>query len=123
MSEKHIENSTNEKILETQEESEEDDELIFTFFFKDEIVSWAKTQLYSYLKEIHTAIGKKRKGYGRKLLFHIEKTAKEHGATTMKARYDECCSDEAAGFFRDMRYVLKPVESDSPGFLEATKKL
>jgi GNAT superfamily N-acetyltransferase len=126
MSEKHLENSTNEKILETQEESEEDDELIFRFFVSGEIVSWAKTQLYSYLEEIHTAIGEKNKGYGRKLLSHIEKNAKAHGATAMKISDNDSCSDEASGFFRSMGYglkPLKPIKNDSPRFLELTKRL
>src|SRR5271157_4089070 len=99
MSEKHLENFANERILETQEESEEDDEVTLRFFVNGKIVSWAKTQLYSYLEEIHTAIEEKRKGYGRKLLSHIEKNAKAHGATMMKA-YCDPCSEEAAGFFR-----------------------
>jgi hypothetical protein len=88
MSEKHLENFANERILETQEESEEDNEVTFRFLVNGKIVSWAKTQLYSYLEEILTAIGEKRKGYGRKLLSHIEKNAKAHGATTMKAYGD-----------------------------------
>jgi ribosomal protein S18 acetylase RimI-like enzyme len=82
-----------------------------------------KTQLYSYLEEIHTAIGEKRKGYGRKLLSHIEKNAKAHGATTMKAYYYDSCSEEAVGFFKSMGYRLKPIEKDAPRFLEATKRL
>jgi hypothetical protein len=61
MNEKLLENSADEEILETQEESEEDDELIFRFFVNGEIVSWAKTLLYSYLKEIHTELEKKVK--------------------------------------------------------------
>jgi hypothetical protein len=111
MSEKHLENSTNENMLETQEESEEDDELIFRFFVNGEIVSWAKTQLYNYLEEIHTVIGEKHNGYG---------------ATTMKTYYSDSCSNEAAGFFRSMSYGLKPlklIENDLPRFLELTKRL
>jgi len=123
MSKKHLENSICEKILETQEESEEDDELIFSFFVNGELVSWAKTQLYSSLKEIHTAIGEKHKGYARKLLSHIEKNAKVHGATTMKAYYYNSCNEEAAGFFRSMGYGPKPIENDAPRFLELTKRL
>jgi GNAT superfamily N-acetyltransferase len=123
MSKRYLENSTNEKILETQEESEEDDEMIIRFFVDGEIVSWAKTLLYSYLKEIHTAIGEKHKGYGRKLLSHIEKNAKAHGATTMKAYYDDSCKEEAAVFFRSMGYGLKPVENDVPRFSELIKRL
>ncbi len=123
MSEKHLENSAKEEILEAQEESEEDDEVTFRFFVNGEIVSWAKTLLYSYLKEIHTAIGEKHKGYCRKLVSHIEKIAKAHGATTMKTGYNDSCSDEAAGFFRSMGYGLKPIENDALRFLEVTKKL
>lgn len=111
MSQKHIENSKNEEIIETQEESEEDDEVTFRFFVNGEIVSWAKTLLYSYLKEIHAAIGEKRKGYGRKLLSYIEEIAKTHGATAIKACYADSGSDEAPVFFRSMGYVLNPVEN------------
>jgi GNAT superfamily N-acetyltransferase len=125
MSKKHLEKFANENILETQEESEEDDELIFRFFVNGEIVSWAKTQLYSNLEEIHTAIGEKHKGYGTKLLSHIEKNAKAHGATAMKIYYNDSCSDEAAGFFRSMGYGLQPlktIKDDSQRFLELTKR-
>ncbi len=123
MTEKHLENSKHEEIIETQEESEEDDEVTFRFFVNGKLVSWAKTLLYSYLEEIHTAIGEKRKGYGRKLLSHIEKNAKAHGATAMKTCYYDSCNYEAAGFFRSMGYGLKPIENDAPRFLELTKRL
>lgn len=93
------------------------------FFVNGEIVSWAKTILYSYLEEIHTAIGEKRKGYGRKMLSQLEKIAKVHGATTMKICYYDSCSDEALGFFRSMGYGLKPIENGAPRFSEATKRL
>jgi N-acetylglutamate synthase-like GNAT family acetyltransferase len=113
----------NEKIVETQIESEEDDEMIFTFFVDGKIMSWAKTLLYSYLEEIHTVRKKKREGYGQKLLDYLEKNAKAHGATTMKADY--CCSysDEAAGFFRSMGYERLPIKTKAPVFLVLTKRL
>jgi ribosomal protein S18 acetylase RimI-like enzyme len=123
MSKENLEYSANEAIVETQEESEDDDEVTFRFFVNGEIVSWAKTLLYSYLKEIHSAVGEKRKGYGGKLLSHIEKAAMEHGATAMKACFVVSCSSEAVGFFRSMGYGLKPIEKDAPRFLEFTKKL
>ncbi len=53
--EKQMKDAMNEQIVETQEESEEDDEITFTLLVDGKIVSWAKTLLYSYLKEIHTA--------------------------------------------------------------------
>ncbi len=103
--------NVDEKIVETQEESEEDDELIFTLFVDGKIVSWAKTLLYSYLEEIHTTRKEKRNGYGRKLLAYIEKNARAHGATAMKAGYSCLCTDEAVGFFRSMGYDCKPIET------------
>lgn len=122
MNEKHSENAAIE-IVETQEESEEDDEITLRLFANGEIVSWAKTLLYSFLKEMHTACGEKRKGYGRKLLVYIEKNAKAHGATTMKTGDIDPCSDEAIGFFRSMDYGLRPIENYATKFFEGTKRL
>ena len=123
MSENHLYNSTNEEILETQEESEEDDEIVFNLFANEKLVSWAKTLLYSLLKEIHTAKPEKRKGYGRKLLAHIEKNAKEHGATPMKTGEIDPCNHEAIGFFISMGYEPKPIEDDETGLLEGIKRI
>jgi ribosomal protein S18 acetylase RimI-like enzyme len=123
MNEKHPENAAIEEIVETQEESEQDDEIILRLFADGEIVSWAKTLLYSFLEEIHTASGEKHKGYGRKLLAYMEKNAKAHGATAMKTIGIDPCNDEAIGFFRSMGYRLRPIENDATGFLEGTKRL
>jgi GNAT superfamily N-acetyltransferase len=96
-------------IVETQEESEQEDEIILTLLVDGKTVSWAKTLLYSYLEEMHTVHKEKRKGYGSKLLAQIEKNAKAHGANKMIIRYDISCSDEAASFFRNLGYCLKPI--------------
>jgi len=50
MNEKYPENAAIEKIVETQEESEQDDEITLRLFVNGELVSWAKTLLYSFLK-------------------------------------------------------------------------
>jgi len=123
MSETQLDNSPIKEILETQEESEEDDEIIFRLFVNEKLVSWAKTLLYSFLKEIHTAHAEKRKGYGRKLLTHIEKNAKAHGVALMKTIEIDPCGHEATSFFVSMGYQLKPIEDDVTGFLEGTKGL
>jgi len=101
--------AANERIVESQEESEEDDEITFVLFVDGRIVSWAKTLLYSNLKEIHTICKEKRKGYGRKLLSHIEKNAKAQGVATMKTCFDDPCSVESSGFFKNMGYRVNPV--------------
>ena len=111
-----------EKIAEMQEESEEDDEIIFALFVDGKIVSWAKTLLFSNLEELRTVRKEKRRGFGRKLLAHLEKNAKAYGAIMMKAEFDKSRSD-ANGFFRSMGYNLKPVENGESRFSEATKKL
>jgi len=123
MNEKHPENAAIEKIVETQEESEQDDEITLRLYADGEIVSWAKTLLYSFLEEIHTARGEKRKGYGRKLLVYIEKNAKALGATVMKTIGIDPYNDEAIVFFRSMGYRLRSIENDATGFLEGTKRL
>ena len=51
MSKKHPEKTAIEKIVETQEESEEDDEITLRLFADGELVSWAKTLLYSFWKK------------------------------------------------------------------------
>jgi GNAT superfamily N-acetyltransferase len=121
MIEKRIGNSTIEVILETQEESDEDDEMIFKLFVNERLVSWAKTLLYSFLKDIHTANVEKRKGYGRKLLAHIEKNAKAHGATTMKTSEIDSSNYGAIGFFRSMGYGLRSIEHYGTCFLKEQK--
>ena len=123
MSKKHLQNTVVEKIVETQEESEEDDEITLRLFADGEIVSWAKTLLYSFLEEIRTATAKRRKGYGRKLLANIEKNAKAHGATAMKTSDIDPCSDEAIGFFINMDYELKPFVNNASRLIMGTKNL
>lgn len=119
----HLNNSTNVEILETQEESEEDDEIVLKLFANEKLVSWAKTLLYSYLKEIHSAHLEKRKGFGRKLITHIEKNAVAHGVSILKTSEIDPCSHEAIGFFESVGYQLKPIENNVNGFLEGTKRL
>jgi GNAT superfamily N-acetyltransferase len=123
MSEKHPENAANEKTVDMQEESEEDDEMIFKLFVDEKLVSWAKTLLYSFLEDIHTANVEKRKGYGRKLLVYLEINAKEHGVNIMKTSEIDSSNDEAICFFRSMGYELRPMEHYGTCFFEGAKKL
>lgn len=123
MSKKRPEKNIIERIVETQEESEEDDEITLRLLTDGEIVSWGKTLRYSFLKEIHTARDQRRNGYGRKLLAHIEKNAKAHGAIIMKTGGVDSGNCEAVGFFRSMSYGLRPNENDTSSFLEGTKRL
>jgi GNAT superfamily N-acetyltransferase len=123
MNEKHPENAAIEKIMDMQEESEEDDEMVFKLFVNEKLVAWAKTLLYSFLEDIHTANVEKRKGFGRKLLVYIEKNAKAHGATTMKTSEIHSSNDGAIGFLRSMGYRLRSIEHYGTCVFEGTKKL
>jgi hypothetical protein len=96
------------KIIETQEESEKDDEILFTLFVDGKPMSWAKTILYSNLDDIHTACLEKRKGYGRLLLAFIEKNAQNHCATLIRTSNFDTCNDEATNFFKKMLYEINP---------------
>jgi hypothetical protein len=111
----------NVKIVETQQESEIDDEILFTLLVNGKNVSWAKTILYSNLEDIHTACLEKRKGYGRLLLAFIEKNAQNHCATTMTTSDFNACNDEATAFFKNRRYEVNPSVSGLSTSVKATK--
>lgn len=70
---KKIKNIANEKIVETQEESEEDDEITFALFVDGKIVSWAKTLLYSYLRNTYGSQGKTQRIWPKTARLHGEK--------------------------------------------------
>ena len=100
-----------ERIIETQEESEKDDEIIYKLLIDEKMVSWAKTALYSYIEEFHTACLEKRKGYGRKLLAFMEKNAKAHGATSMVTCNFDPCNYAAISFFEKMSYTINQTKT------------
>ena len=110
-----------ESIVETQEESEKDDEIIFKLIIAGKTVSWAKTTLYGTLEDIHTACREKRKGYGGKLLAFIEKNAQDHCLTSMRTSDFDACNDEAANFFKNMFYEINPSVSGLSVSVNATK--
>lgn len=109
------------EVVETQQESELDDETLFTLFVDGEIASWAKITLYGNLEEIHTASLEKRKGYGRLLLAFIEKTAQNHCATSMRTSDFDACNYEATEFFRKGGYAINPSMSGLSTSVKATK--
>jgi hypothetical protein len=112
---------TQVKIIETQQESEIDDEILFTLFVDGNTVSWAKTILYSTLEDIHTACLEKRKGYGRLLLAFIEKSARNHCAASMTTSDFNAFNYEATNFFKKMSYEINPSPSGLSTCLKAAK--
>lgn len=109
------------EIVETQQESEVDDEILYTLFVDGKTVSWARTILYSNLEDIHTACLEKRKGHGRELLNFIEKNAQNHCAISMRTNDFNVCNDEATNFFKKMFYEINPSVSGSQTSVRATK--
>jgi len=109
------------EIVETQQESEIDDELLFTLFVDGKTVSWAKTILYGNLSDIHTAFFEKRKGYGRMLLSFIENNAQKHCTTSMRTSDFNACNAEATNFFKNMLYEVNPCGPGLNAFVRATK--
>lgn len=109
------------EIVETQQESEIDDEILFTLFVDGKTVSWARTILYSNLEDIHTACLEKRKGYGRLLLSFIEKNAQNYYAPSMRTSDFDACNDEATNFFKKMFYEINPSATQLNAPLRATK--
>ena len=61
-----------EQIIEEQE----DDEHIFKLIIDGKVMCVARTLPYEFLLKINTTIGEEGKGYGTKLLTHIEKVVR-----------------------------------------------
>lgn len=114
-------NKRNMKIIETQQESEKDDEIFFTLLADEKIVSWAKSVLYSNLEDIHTASLEKRKGFGQQMLSFIEKKAQNHFAPFIKTNNFDASNDEAIGFFKKMFYEINPSITTLNTPMNATK--
>jgi hypothetical protein len=113
----------NETILETQEESENDDEIVFKLLIDGKVVSWAKTTLYSHIDDIHTACLEKGKGYGQKLLAFMEKNAKAHSATSMSTCQFDPSKEEVINFFKKMCYTINPPTTALTSSVDGTKLL
>jgi hypothetical protein len=111
--------TTTEKIV----EEVDGDNLVFRLLVNDKEMSYARTLHYDFLVYIQATKGEEGKGYGRKLLTHIEKLAKEHNAKVMKTSDIDPCDYKTISFFKSMGYRLKPVEGDKRKFLEAEKPL
>jgi hypothetical protein len=109
------------EIVETQQESEIDDETVFTLSVDGKIMSWAKTTLYSNLEYIRTARLEKRRGYGRLLLTSIEKNARNHSVASMSTSDFNACNVEATGFFKDMFYTINSPVSCLDTSVKASK--
>lgn len=118
---KQLERIAHETIVETQEESEKDDEIIFKLIIDGKMVSWAKTTLYSNLDDLHTACLDKRKGYGKKLLAYVEKNARDHCATSIKTCNFNIRNDEAINFFKRMCYVINSSTTALNGSVNGKK--
>lgn len=111
------------EIVETQQESEVDDETVFTLFVDGKVMSWAKTILYSNLEDIRTARLEKRRGFGRLLLTFIEKNARNHHIASMSTSDFNACNFEATGFFKDMFYTINSAVSCMDTPVKASKIL
>jgi hypothetical protein len=109
------------EIVETQQESEIDDETVFTLFVDGTIMSWAKTTLYSNLEDICTARLEKRRGYGRLLLTSIEKNAQNHSVASMSTSDFNACNIEATNFFEKGHYSVNPSAAGLSASVKATK--
>ena len=98
---------------------QEDSECVFKLIVDGKIMCSARTLSYNLLLKIGTATGEEGKGYGKKLLKHIEKVAKEHNVSTMQTDDIDPCDHKAVCFFKSMGYKLRPIENDTRGLARA----
>lgn len=107
-----------EKITEEQDNHER----VYKLLIDERVVCSARTLPYSILLRIETVKEEKGKGYGKKLLKHIEELAGKNRAITMKTSDIDKCDYETVCFFKSMGYRFKSDEQDQQ-FIEAIKKL
>lgn len=114
---------TESKLMSEQITEEiENDEHVYKLIIHKDVVCSARILPYSLLLKITTTKGEEGKGYGKKLLSHIEKLAKKNGAPTMKTNDIDSCDYKTVCFLKSMGYTFKPIEGNEK-FLEATKRL
>ena len=101
-------------------EEKDGDEIIYKLVVDGSVVSSARTLPYSLLLNIHTRQSEQRKGYGRKLLGHIEKIAITHNVAIMQTTNIDPFDSKAVSFFDSMKYNLKFMKEDTD-FLAGTK--
>jgi GNAT superfamily N-acetyltransferase len=102
-------------------EEQDGDERVFRLFVDEKMVCSARIIPYSLLLDIKTVDGEEGKGYGKKLLAHIEKVAKEHNAVSMKTDDVDPCNYRAVCLLKSMGYIFTRIEGDKGGFVEARK--
>ncbi len=102
-------------------EEKENGFYFFKLFVNAIMVCGARTAGYSILTSITTTKGEERKGYAKRMLFHIEELARNDGATKMQTTNIDPCNYEMVCLMKSMRYELKHIEGDGGGFLEGEK--
>lgn len=103
-------------------EKPDNHERVYKLLIDEKVVCSARTLPYSILLKIETVKEEEGKGYGKKLLKHIEELARKNDAPTMKTSDIDKCDYETVCFFKSMGYRFKPDEQNEH-FIEATKKL
>ena len=104
-------------------EEQEGDEFVYKLIVRDKMVCGARTESHSLLLTIKTTEGEEGKGYAKKLLTQIEKTAREQYAKTMKTSDIDPCDYKAICFFKSMGYRLNLIEKGKTKSLEGKKDL
>jgi hypothetical protein len=84
---------------------------------------WCCNSFLQSFGEHHNHKRREGKGYGKKLLSHIEKVAKEHNVTTIKTSDIDPCDHRVVSFFKSMGYRFKSIEGDEAKFIEGEKPL
>jgi len=98
----------------------ENDENIYELFIDGKLASTARILAYSKLLNICSK--EKRKGFGTRLLQHIEEIAKQNSISEMTTSDIDSRDIPAVNFFKKMGYTLYPLSGDEE-FLEGHKKL
>ena len=107
-----------EQIIEESENCEQ----VYKLVADGKMLCGARTLPYSLLLSITTTKGEEGKGYGKKLLNHIEEVAMKNDAPTMETNGIDKCDYKTVCFFKSRGYRFKPDEQNKQ-FIKATKNL
>lgn len=92
------------------EEQPDGDNLVFKLMVAKREVCYATIVPYGILLDIQTIPVEEGKGYAKKLLAYIEKTARDHNAVGLTTASIDACNFKAVCFFKSMGYSLSPLK-------------
>jgi GNAT superfamily N-acetyltransferase len=108
-------------VTETFRVRQQNGESIYELLIEGKVVCTTRTCAYTVVKII-TILEERRKGYGTKLLGHVEEMERKNGTKILDITDIDPADVAAVSFFKKNGYHLAPIPGDQ-NFLQGKKKL